>query len=156
MFFKLEKHLINQLIWNLKKMKIWKSYKLNSFTLKIEIFSGKSQKWPPAILLHSDGNLISIITWCSYSAKIKLQYINNIFHVTHFRINMVLSTKNMFKEVNVIKSRGALGTGFTYAPVLCFKPAVNRQPGFRRWDSLSYIFQAIAFFISSIQQQKLW
>ena len=25
------------------------------------------------------------------------------------------------------------------APVLCFKPAVNRQPGFRWWDPLSYM-----------------
>ena len=39
------------------------------------------------------------------------------FHVAHFHINMVLLTRNMFKEVKVIKSRGALGTGFTYAPV---------------------------------------
>ena len=47
----------------------------------------------------------------------------------------------MFKEVHVMKSRGALGTGFTCAPVLLFElylainnvePAVNRQPGFRR------------------------
>ena len=43
--------------------------------------------------------------------------------------------RNTSKEVKVPKSRGALGTGFTYAPVLCFKPSVNRQPGFRRWDS---------------------
>ena len=65
----------------------------------------------------------------------------NTFHVAHFHINRVLSTRNMFKEVHVIKSRGALGTGFTYAPVLLFElylainnvePAVNRQPGFRR------------------------
>ena len=34
---------------------------------------------------------------------------------------MVLSTKNMFEEVKVIKSRGALGTEFTYAPVLLFE-----------------------------------
>ena len=27
----------------------------------------------------------------------------------------------MFKEVKVIKSRGALGTGFTYAPELLFE-----------------------------------
>ena len=54
---------------------------------------------------------------------------------------MVLSTTNMFKEVQFPQSRGALGTGFTYAPVLLFElylainnvePAVNRQPGFRR------------------------
>ena len=31
---------------------------------------------------------------------------------------MVLLTRNMCKEAHVIKSRGALGTGFTYAPVL--------------------------------------
>ena len=50
----------------------------------------------------------------------------------------------MSKEVHVIKSRGALGTGFTCAPVLLSelylainnaKRAVNRQPGFRARDS---------------------
>ena len=45
----------------------------------------------------------------------------NTFHVAHFHFNMVLLTRNMFKEVHVIKSRGALGTGFTYAPVLLFE-----------------------------------
>ena len=39
------------------------------------------------------------------------------------------------KIAHVPKSRCALGTGFKYAPVLCFKSAVNRQPGFRRWHS---------------------
>ena len=34
---------------------------------------------------------------------------------------MALSTRNIFKEVHVTKSRGALGTGFTYAPVLLFE-----------------------------------
>ena len=34
---------------------------------------------------------------------------------------MVLSTRNTFKDVHVPKSRGALGTGFTYAPVLLFE-----------------------------------
>ena len=34
---------------------------------------------------------------------------------------MVIINRNMFKEVHVIKSRGALGTGFTYAPVLLFE-----------------------------------
>ena len=51
----------------------------------------------------------------------KLQYIKKIFHVAHFHINMVLSKRNMFKEFDVIKSRGALGTGVTYAPVLLFE-----------------------------------
>ena len=56
----------------------------------------------------------------------------------------------MLKEVEIIKSRGALGTGFTYAPVLLFelhlainnsstshysKKAVNRQPSFRLKES---------------------
>ena len=118
-----------------KISKICKFQKSNRFLLKIEIFNKKSQKWPPAKLLHSDGNPISIITWFWYSAEIKLLYMKNTSHVAHFHINMSLSTRNMFKEVKVPKSRGALGTGFTYAPVLCFKPTVNRQPGFRRWDS---------------------
>ena len=68
----------------------------------------------------------------------------DIFHVTHFHIGMILSTRNMFKGVKVIRSRGALGTGFTCAPVLLFelylainnsKQAVNRQPGLRLKDS---------------------
>ena len=49
-------------------------------------------------------------------------------HVAHFHINMVLSTRNMFKEVKVIKSRGGRGLP-THQYV---EPAVNRQPGFRR------------------------
>ena len=64
----------------------------------------------------------------------------NTLHVAHFHIKLVLPTRNVCKEVHVIKSRGALGTGFTYAPVLLFElylainvePAVNREPGFRR------------------------
>ena len=42
----------------------------------------------------------------------------NTLHVADFHVNEVLFTRNMFKEAHVIKSRGALGTGFTYAPVL--------------------------------------
>ena len=58
-----------------------------------------------------------------------LQYIKNTFHVAHFHITEFLSTRNMFKEVHVIKSRGALRTGFTNARV--WQRAVNRQPGSR-------------------------
>ena len=47
------------------------------------------------------------------------------------------ANENMFKDAQVIKSCGALETGLTNAPE-CFKPAVNLQPGFRRWDSQSY------------------
>ena len=100
------------------------------------------KKMTPVKKLESDGNFNYIVVLCSHSAKIKLHYIKNIFHVAHFHINLVLSTRNMFKEVNVIKSRGALGTGFTYAPVLLFElylaisnRAVNRQPSFRTEDS---------------------
>ena len=127
----------------------------------------------PTEKLTPDRNFVYIMTRCPYSAKMKLQYMKNIFHVANFHINLVFSMRNMFKEVNVIKSRGALGTGFTYAPVLLFElylavnnsstshsplgillpyalllstgntpalrvsfePAVNRQRGFRRWDS---------------------
>ena len=146
------------------------------FFLKSKFSIKKSQKWPSVKKLTPDRNLSFIVIWCSYSAEIKLQYMKNTFHVAHFHINMVFLTRNMFKEIKVPKSRGALGTGFTYAPVLlfelylainnsstshssrrkntstlrvtlregrilllygslCFKPAVNRQPGFRRWDS---------------------
>ena len=57
----------------------------------------------------------------SYLAKIKLQYMKNTFHVAPFHMKEVLQTRNVFTEVNVIKSRGALGTGFSYAPVLLFE-----------------------------------
>ena len=40
---------------------------------------------------------------------------------------------DMFKHAHVIKSRGALGTGFTYAPV--WQRAVNRQPDYRSDNS---------------------
>ena len=41
--------------------------------------------------------------------------------MAHFHINTVSSKRNMLKEEHVSKSRGALGTGFTYAPVLLFE-----------------------------------
>ena len=63
-----------------------------------------------------------------------------IFTVTHFCIMMVSSTRNVCKQSKWPNERGAFGTGFTSAAVLCFKPAVNRQPGFSRWDSSSYTF----------------
>ena len=51
----------------------------------------------------------------------------NTFHVAHFDINMVLSTRNMFTEVRVPKSRGLIGTRFTYAPIwqACGKPSTK-------------------------------
>ena len=76
---------------------------------------------PSAKLLQPDENLIFTVIWCSYWAEIKLQYMKNTLHVAHFHINIVLSTRNMFKEAHVIKSRGALGTGFPRAPVLLFE-----------------------------------
>ena len=103
---------------------------------KISKFSrGKSQKITPVKKLESDGNFICIITRCSYSAKMKLQYMKNIFQVAHFHIMIVSIIKNILKQVHVINKLGRSGTGVPLAPVLCFKPAVNRQPGFRRWDS---------------------
>ena len=45
----------------------------------------------------------------------------NIPHLVHFHINEVLSMRNMFKEVKVLKICGALETGFTYASVLLFE-----------------------------------
>ena len=115
--------------------KILKFSKMKYFSFQNRNFPRKHWKWPLHKSFESDGNRNDIITWCSYSAKIKIQYGKITFHVAHFQINEVLSTRNMLKEDHVIKSRGALGTGFTYAPELCFKPAVNRQPGFRRWYS---------------------
>ena len=54
----------------------------------------------------------------------------NTLHVEHFHINQVLSTRNMFKGAHVPKSRGALGTGFTYAPILekGGKPSIRFPP----------------------------
>ena len=73
----------------------------------------------------------------------KLQYIKNIFHVTHFHNMMVSIIENISKQAHVINKLGRFGTGVTLAPVLLFElylaidvePAVNRQPGFRGWDS---------------------
>ena len=63
--------------------------------------------------------------------------------------------KNNICMVTCICVRSSTLARLAMVLVLCFKPAVNRQPGFRRWDSQSYTVQAIALFISSIQQQKL-
>ena len=65
--------------------------------------------------LKSDGNHNDIITWYSYSDKINFQDLENTSHVAHFHIDKVLLSRNMLKQAHVIKSRGALGTGFTYA-----------------------------------------
>ena len=48
------------------------------------------------------------------------------------------SVLNMFEEAHVIKSRGALGTGFTYAPVCRVggKPSTGFPPRTRRADHL--------------------
>ena len=113
----------------------------------------RSEKWSPVKKLTSDGNLNYIITWCSNSVKIKLQYIKNTLHVAHFHINMVLSTRNMFKEIHVIKSRGALGTGFTYAPICRAggKPSTWFPPGTRRADhfTMKFLFVFSLFWRSS-------
>ena len=52
----------------------------------------------------------------SCSANMKLHCIKNISNAVNFHINMVVLMKNMIKEVYLIKSCGALGTGRTYAP----------------------------------------
>ena len=91
-------------------------------------------KWRSTEKLTPDKNLISIITSCSYSPEMRLRYMKNILHVAHFDTNMVLLTRNMFKEVKVPKSRGALGTGFTYVPILwqsCGKPSTKCLHGGR-------------------------
>ena len=103
---------------------------------KISKFSCENLRKSPSVeKLQPDGNFIYIITRCSYSAKMKLQYMKNTSAVAHFHIVMVSINKNMFKQAHVINKLGRFGTGIPLAPVLCFKPAVNRQPGFRRWDS---------------------
>ena len=113
-----------------QKNKIWKISKFETFENQFLVFwkskfSIKISKNDPHQNLKSDGNLDCIVTSCWYSPEIKLQYMKNTLHVPHFHINMVLSTRNMFKQAKVIKSRGALGTGFTYAPVRqsCGKPS---------------------------------
>ena len=45
----------------------------------------------------------------------------NAFHVAQFYTKKVLLTINSYKQAEIIKSRGALGTGFATAPVLLFE-----------------------------------
>ena len=109
------------IVQNFKKLKYQKSncfWKVKNSKRNI---TKNIIKWLPAKLLHSGENIIFIIFWCLYSPEMQLEHVKNIFHVAHFHINMVLSARNMFKEVKLIKSRGALRTGFTYAPVLLFE-----------------------------------
>ena len=75
----------------------------------------------PTKNLQPDGNLIYIITRCSYSAKMKLQYMKNIFQVAHFHIMMVSIIKNILKQVHVPNKLGRFGTGVPLAPVLLFE-----------------------------------
>ena len=58
---------------------------------------------------------------------------------------MVLSTRNMFKEAHAIKSRGAFGTSFTYAPVCRAggKPSTWFLTGTRRADHLISILSSL-------------
>ena len=58
--------------------------------------------------------------------------------MTNVHTNLVLSTRNTFEEVKVPKSRGALGTGFTYAPVCRAggKPSTWFPLGTRRADHI--------------------
>ena len=63
---------------------------------------------------------------------------------------MVLSKRNMFKEVHVPKSRGALGTGFTYAPVL-FQTGGKPSTWFPPVGLVELYFPSNALFTSSIQ-----
>ena len=118
-------------IWLFEKNEIFQNFEISRNQIDSfwnSKFSTKNlEKWTPHENLESDGNRNYIITWCSYSAKIKLQYMKNTFHVAHFDINMVLSTRNMFTEVRVPKSRGLIGTRFTYAPIwqACGKPSTK-------------------------------
>ena len=58
----------------------------------------------------------------NYCTQMEISFLlSHDAHIAHFHFNGVLLKRNMFKEVNVPKSRGALGTGFTYAPVLLFE-----------------------------------
>ena len=102
---------------------------------KTENFTKILQKWPPAENVKPNRNLIYVITWCSYSAEMKLRYTNFTSVVALLHLKTISFTKTISKQVNVTKKLGQFGTVIPLAPVLCFKPAVNRQPGFCRWDS---------------------
>ena len=89
---------------------------------KISKFSRENlRKSPPVKKLESDGNFIYIITRCSYSAKMKLQYMKNTFQVAHFHIMMVSIIKNIIKQAHVPNKLGRYGTGVPLAPVLLFE-----------------------------------
>ena len=129
---------INHIFENFKKQK----YKNKIVLFWNSKFSKKNlTTWPSTERLTPDRNVICIITRCSYSPEMKLGYMKNISHVTHFHINSFLSTRNMFKEVHVIKSCGALDEVYlrTSTTLRTFpsdwQRAVNRQPGSRSDNS---------------------
>ena len=73
----------------------------------------------------------------------------------HFHINKVLWTRNVFKEIKVPKSRGALGTVFIHAPVIILRAllgdgnrAANCHLSFRAEDLLFIHLQKIHFHFS--------
>ena len=101
-----------------KKTKFCKFGKSNCFLLKMKIFKNISPKWPPTKKLKSYGNCIYIITWGSYPAKMKLQYMNFTSVVALTHIMMVLVTKNISQQGHVINKLGRFGTGVPLAPVL--------------------------------------
>ena len=67
------------------KMKIKRFQKMNSFVLKNINFQ-KTYEMTPHQNLKSDGNRNCIVTCCSYSAKMKLQYMKNTSVVAQFHI----------------------------------------------------------------------
>ena len=109
-----------------QETKIFENFKIsnfpksNLFLSKIEMFKNLPKN-DPTEKLTPDRNLIRIITRCSYSLEMKLQYMKNTQHVAHFHTMLVLSTRSMFKQAQVPNKLGRFGTGFPIAPVLLFE-----------------------------------
>ena len=106
----------------------------------------------PAKRLSSDGRLISIIIWCSYSGKMKVQYMNNTFHVAQFHIKLVLLMRNSFKQAKVPNKLGRFGTGIPIAPVWqsCGQPSTKFPHG----ELVECVFVSTSSYLSVFEVQN--
>ena len=107
------------------------------------------------VRLKSQLHCLSVLLLCQNQASIHKEQLK----CGTFPYRCGLSTINMFKKTNV-RSRGSLGTGFTYASVR--QRAVNRRPGSRSdnsWSRDAFIYalqartpQAIAYTLEATRK----
>ena len=88
-------------------------------------FQKNLQKCPLAKFLHSDWNCVWIISRVPHPPKIKFNGQTSFCMCHIFTSWGFLSTRNISKQAHVMNKLGALGAGFTTAPVLLYYLAMS-------------------------------